>query len=292
MQNVTEGVVATQEDRLEVREGDSTGTSSRIDDRRMKAKRPSKGSKGQRKPSNSTKDQRKPDKGTKGPKERKPKRKPGLHINLNLSLDNLKAKLKSRLKPKPKSKDKKKPKPKHPKPYRKRIMCDCKSSLGDLLGFLPLAVLVGYSTSVSTAAAASSASGGAAGSVTVTINDADTTTIANTNSPTLTNTDNDVITTAANANPVNTNTNTLTNNDNDVITNTNTATNNGRSAAAPGRRTGLWCRVVESAIWSSDKHLILYEEGRFHAPVTSKTSCLSTIAQFSDECSLLSSVFD
>ncbi|KAF0301395.1 hypothetical protein FJT64_003163 [Amphibalanus amphitrite] len=69
---------------------------------------------------------------------------------------------------------------------------------------------------------------------------------ANTNSPTLTNTDNDVITTAANANPVNTNTNTLTNNDNDVITNTNTATNNGRSASAP--RTAAVVRTLLSLV--------------------------------------------
>ena len=163
--------------------------------------------------------------------QRKPKQKPGLNINLNFSLDNLRAKLKSSIKTKKKSKGSKKPqtKPKYPKSHGNHIMCDCKSNLGDLLGFLPLALLVGYSTSVSTAAAAA-ASGASTGGVTVTINDADTTTIANTNSPTLTNTDNDVITTAANANPVNTNTNTLTNNDNDVITNTNTATNNGRSA--------------------------------------------------------------
>ncbi|XP_043204725.1 uncharacterized protein LOC122371977 [Amphibalanus amphitrite] len=178
--------------------------------------------------------------------QQKAKKKPGLNINLNLSLDNLRAKLKSsfRRKSKPKGHIKSNKKPKTPKPYGKRVMCDCKSNLGDLLGFLPLALLVGYSTSVSTAAAASS--GASSGSVTVTINDADTTTIANTNSPTLTNTDNDVITTAANANPVNTNTNTLTNNDNDVITNTNTATNNGRSASAP--RTAAVVRTLLSLV--------------------------------------------
>ncbi|KAF0290287.1 hypothetical protein FJT64_011501 [Amphibalanus amphitrite] len=98
---------------------------------------------------------------------------------------------------------------------------DCECSLRhllDVLGYVPLAVLLGYSTTLSTTALATAGAGGGT-AIDVTINDADTITNSNNNAPTLTNTDSDVITNTAQGNPINTNTNTASNQDSDMITN-------------------------------------------------------------------------
>ena len=102
----------------------------------------------------------------------------------------------------------------------KECACPERSGLKELLGFLPIAVVLGYTTTVSASAAASGTGSSGTSTTSVTVSGGNTVTSTNTNTPTLTNTDNDVITVTAQANPINTLTNTATNQDNDIITNT------------------------------------------------------------------------
>ncbi|KAF0301394.1 hypothetical protein FJT64_003162 [Amphibalanus amphitrite] len=100
--------------------------------------------------------------------------------------------------------------------------CDCpeRTGLKELLGFLPIAVVLGYTITVSASAAAGGTTSGGGSTTSVTVSGGNTVTSTNTNTPSLTNTDNDVITVSAQANPLNTLTNTASNQDNDIITNT------------------------------------------------------------------------